>query len=66
MPVKASEDFGHFCKARPGAFFFLSSAKTDEKYPMLHSNNYDFNEDLIEKAGEFYMALLVDRFELSA
>jgi metal-dependent amidase/aminoacylase/carboxypeptidase family protein len=64
LPVRASEDFGYFCRERPGAFFFLSSGKT-EKSPMVHSNNYDFNDGLIDSTGRFWLTLVRDRFELS-
>lgn len=64
LPVLASEDFGHFTQSKPGAFFFLSSAKEDVS-PMLHSNNFDFNDDLIESTGRFWLSLVRDRFELA-
>lgn len=65
LPFKASEDFGYFCKDRPGAFFFLASGKTGNEDPMLHCNNFDFNEDLIDSTGRFWLALVRDRFELA-
>lgn len=64
LPFRASEDFGYFCKEKPGAFFFLSSARV-ENGPMLHSNNFDFNEDLIDSTGRFWLALARDRLEVS-
>jgi hypothetical protein len=33
---------------------------------MLHSNNFNFNDTLIDKAGEFWLALVKDRLELTS
>jgi len=64
LPVRSSEDFSYFCTQKPGAFFFLTSGKTEDS-PMIHSNNFDFNDDLIEPTGKFWLALVRDRFELA-
>ena len=64
LPFKASEDFAFFTKVKPGAFFFLSSARNEENPPMLHNSNFDFNDALIPKAAEFWYELAVDRLGL--
>lgn len=64
LPFKASEDFAFFTKVRPGAFFFLSSARNEENPPMLHNSNFDFNDELIPKAAEFWYELALDRLGL--
>jgi hippurate hydrolase len=63
MPVKASEDFSFFTNERPGAFFFVSSGKSDVS-PMLHTNCFDFNDDLIDFTSKFWLNLAKDRLEL--
>jgi amidohydrolase len=65
LPVYASEDFSFFLEAVPGCFFFLGSHKKDGDMLMLHNSHFDFNDELIPKASEFYMKLVEDRFELN-
>jgi hypothetical protein len=40
----------------------LTSGKTANN-PMLHSNNFDFNDDLIDPAGKFWLQLALDRIK---
>lgn len=64
LPFKASEDFAFFTKVKPGAFFFLSSARIEQNPPMLHNSNFDFNDELIPKAAYFWYELALDRLGL--
>ena len=52
---RGSEDFGHFTKETKGAYFLLGNG---EEYPSVHTNEYDFRDQLIEIASEIYMGLL--------
>ena len=63
LPVRASEDFSYFSESVPGAFFFVTSAKKAENSPMIHSNNYDFNDELIDRVGELWLRLALDRLD---
>lgn len=53
LPLKASDDFGFFTQIKPGAYFFLSSSK-GEGQGMVHTDTYDFNDDLIDPASRFW------------
>jgi len=64
LPVAASEDFSFFIQKRPGAFFFLGTAKEGQEPLMLHNSHYDFNDNVIEKASEMWLRLAEDRFEI--
>ena len=60
MPVRVSEDFAFFTQEKPGAFFFMGSG-LNENSPMIHSNEYDFNDDIIDLTSQFWMKLALDR-----
>jgi len=51
---RGSEDFGYYTKLTKGAIFYLGNG---EKYPNLHSYNYDFNDELIELGVELFKGL---------
>lgn len=63
LPVFVTEDFSYFTKVKPGAFFFLSSARREND--MLHSNNFNVNDDVIPIASEIWYRLVEDRFGLT-
>lgn len=63
MPVLGSEDFAYYVDKVPGAFFFLASGRKDND-TMIHESNFDFNDNLIEDATEFWMRLALNRFGL--
>ena len=46
---RASEDFGYYTKNMPGAIFYIG---TGEKAPLLHTPEYDFQDEIIETAVE--------------
>ena len=54
-PTMGGEDFSYMLQARPGAFIFLGNGAGGE----LHSDNYDFNDDIIP-AGVSYWVRLVE------
>jgi len=49
------EDFAYMLQKRPGAYIFLGNGPTSE----LHSDTYDFNDDIIP-AGVSYWVRLVE------
>ena len=57
-PVMGSEDFSYMLEARPGAFLWLGSGKTDSD-PGLHHPLYDFNDEVLT-LGASYWARLVE------
>ncbi|WML52432.1 hypothetical protein RCG17_24145 [Neobacillus sp. PS3-12] len=52
---RASEDFGHYTKLTKGAYCFIGNG---EDYPHLHTNEYDFRDELIEIGVELFMGLV--------
>ena len=63
LPIYASEDFAYFLKERPGTFFFLCSAKK-ENDDYLHTANFNFNDDLIPLAADFWVKIAEQRLGL--
>ena len=57
-PSMTSEDFSWYQKQVPGIFFFLGLGDT----PALHSNNFCFDEDILEKGADFF-EFLAEHFE---
>lgn len=53
-PFRASEDFGHYTKVKPGCYFFIGSG---EKHPPIHTKEYDFNDELIPVGVEMFKGL---------
>ena len=53
-PFMISEDFSWYQRFLPGVFFFLGIGDT----PPLHSDRFDFDEDVLHKGVEFYENLL--------
>lgn len=51
-PWRASEDFGYYTKKCPGAIFYIGNG---EDYPMVHTGDYDFNDEILETIVEMYM-----------
>ncbi|MCH4071412.1 MAG: M20/M25/M40 family metallo-hydrolase [Pseudoramibacter sp.] len=51
----ASEDFGYYLKAMPGAIFYIG---TGENYPPLHTEHYDFNDAILKTARDMFLALI--------
>ena len=48
-PSMITEDFSWYQRYLPGLFFFLGTGNT----PALHTNNFDFNEEILTKGVDF-------------
>lgn len=44
QPWRASEDFGYYTRACPGAMFYVGNG---EDYPPLHTGDYDFPDEIL-------------------
>lgn len=51
---RGSEDFGHYTKETKGAIFYIGNG---ENYPPLHTNQFDFKDELMETAVHIYKGL---------
>jgi hippurate hydrolase len=58
-PVMGAEDFAFMLEKRPGAYIFMGGGG-DDGAPMLHSPDYDFNDEALSY-GASYWARLVER-----
>jgi len=54
---RASEDFGHYLKECPGAMLYIGNG---EKYPPVHTSEYDFNDNILETAVDMFMKIATD------
>lgn len=52
LPMRASEDFGHFGRRAKSAMLFLGAG---ENVPQLHNPDYDFPDDLIPIGARIFM-----------
>ena len=57
-PMSFSEDFAHFSAAVPGCFLLMGNGQEGPCGQPLHSDDYDFNDDLLP-IGAAYWAQLV-------
>jgi metal-dependent amidase/aminoacylase/carboxypeptidase family protein len=53
-PKLGTEDFAYMLQERPGAYVFIGSGDI----PPLHSNLYDFNDDILETGIRFLVELV--------
>jgi len=53
-PFRASEDFGYYTKLIKGAIFYIGNG---ENYPDIHTSEYDFRDEIIERAVEMFKGL---------
>jgi amidohydrolase len=58
-PVMGAEDFAYMLERKPGAYIFMGGGGDDDA-PMLHSPDYDFNDEALPY-GASYWAKLVER-----
>ncbi|MEM8701844.1 MAG: M20 aminoacylase family protein [Pseudomonadota bacterium] len=58
-PIMGSEDFSYFLEERPGCYFLLGTART-ENDPPLHHPQYDFNDDALPIGAAFWTELAED------
>lgn len=54
-PWRASEDFGWYTKACPGAMFYIGDG---EDYPALHTKEFDFNDRIMDTAVRMFLSLI--------
>ena len=52
-PSMTAEDFSEYQQVVPGVFFFLGLGQT----PSLHSDNFDFDESILEKGADLFEEL---------
>lgn len=55
-PLMLAEDFSFYQKSIPGVFFFLGT-KSEKYQSGLHTETFNFNEDVLEKAVNLYYQL---------
>ena len=60
-PMSFSEDFAHFTAAVPGCFLLMGNGQEGPSGQPLHSDDYDFNDDLLSIGAEFWAQLVRDR-----
>lgn len=53
--IRGSEDFGYYTKLTKGAFFFIGNG---EDYPHIHTDEYDFRDELIKTGVELFKGLV--------
>ncbi len=61
QPMSFSEDFAQFAAAVPGCFLLLGNGEVGEHGQPLHSNDYDFNDDVLPIGVAFWTELVRDR-----
>lgn len=58
-PQMGSEDFGVFTQKVPGCFAFIGNGvEPGRGGTPLHSSGYDFNDDILERGVQYYLALI--------
>ena len=60
-PMSFSEDFAHFSAAVPGCFLLLGNGENGSHGQPLHSDDYDFNDELLPIGIDFWTGLVRDR-----
>ena len=64
-PLTGSEDFGAFLKVVPGAYVWMGTARCENPMDeaLLHSYNYDYNDDALMLTAEFWAELVHERLK---
>jgi hippurate hydrolase len=57
-PILFSEDFSHMSSTRPGCFVLIGNGMKNNNAKPLHSNNYDFNDDILVTGSSFWFNLV--------
>ena len=60
-PAMTSEDFGYMLQACPGAYLLLGNGVEGIGGCSLHNPAYDFNDDILCKGADFWVALVQDQ-----
>lgn len=55
VPMRWSEDFGHYLNIVPGAFFGIGAGET---HPPLHTAHYEYPDALLEPAMDVFLKLM--------
>ncbi len=64
-PVMGSEDFSYMLEQRPGGFIFIGNGVgADGAYHMVHTPEYDFNDEILSLGAAYWVQLV--RAELGA
>ena len=58
-PLMLAEDFSFYQKAIPGIFFFLGT-KCQEYQSGLHTETFNFHEEVLEKAIDLYEKIVMN------
>lgn len=58
-PLMLAEDFSFYQQKLPGIFFFLGT-RTNEYQSGLHTPTFNFNEEVLEKAVNLYLAIAMN------
>ena len=61
QPMSFSEDFAHFAAAVPGCLLLLGNGEVGAHGQPLHSDDYDFNDDVLPIGVAFWTELVRDR-----
>jgi amidohydrolase len=64
-PMSFSEDFAHFSAAVPGCFLLMGNGQEGACGQPLHSDDYDFNDDLLPIGAAFWAQLVRKRLPKS-
>ena len=71
-PTMAAEDFAYLLRARPGCFAFIGNGLADARLPdhgdgpcLLHSDSYDFNDELLPLGASYFVRLVETRLASS-
>ena len=64
-PMSFSEDFAHFSAAVPGCFLLMGNGEGGPCSQPLHSNDYDFSDDLLPIGAAFWAQLVRDRLPVT-
>ena len=58
--VMGGEDFAYYLQQIPGCFFFVGVAPSDEPYPSLHSDRYDFTDAALAVGMRMFLELALN------
>lgn len=64
-PISFSEDFAHFSTVVPGCFLLMGNGQEGPCGQPLHSDDYDFNDDLLPIGAMFWAQLVRDRLPVA-